>query len=492
MPISSTATQTALLAERTQLVTQIKDLEEASKNRSTALSSALKDLRNRCVELDSRTFQAVKEGGLLKQEVALRADLAQTHALQGDQPLRLKEQARVVPMRSNSFIKRLLGIGQARRDRQAAALADRHGFAAGPVTRERLKEALSGIQDKKDALRDRVLQSHARELHATFVNAAQLATFDSIAVEDLKDYATRAIGRLQGHAMFADGFAGERSDLRDTQARARDELLAPLKARRHELDAQVRTLTRQDVRGERARLLAADGVTAGEGARALQERLQALKDQCQFSAIYHTNAGCKAINGMMEGRQTSVTASAIIDEIRRVHGQDCFARGAEEDKAALKAGAAQLTPKMAARINDTCHALALAEFREGTRDYVTTYRQAQHSPEMLYDLVHMAGSTQLLRPTRFLSTADNKEDTLRFPAFQQAGMKCVQFTIDGFSAMKTGSRWRVDKEGQERLYSTHSCFRVTSVRKDDSGIWQVKLREQLVNADQQPHRFLTL
>lgn len=492
MTISSSPPLIALQAERAHHATQMSEVAKVCRAQSAALSKALNSLRNECVELDRSTAERFKSEGLVDQEAALRKDLKQTRCLKDEQPLRLKGDTRIVPMQSRSLVKRLLGIGQAKREVQAAALTGRHGLSAHAVTRELLKDTLSGIQAKKNAIRDGILQSHSHELQAIFVTAARLATLDGMEPQKLDAYAERALGRLSGHSNFTEAFEREREDLRATQDSERKARLTPLHQRRRELEVQLGALAQQEKKAARSGLLAAAGVTAGVGTRELQQKLKVLKDECKFSAVYHTNAGCKAIQGLLEGRPVSVSPSAIIEEIRRVHGEDAFGRGAATEKAALKEGAARLTQSMAAQVNDACHALALAEFREGTRNYVTTYRQAQHSEGMVARLRDMAGTNGLLRPTRFLSTADNRDEILAFPVDRHARMHCVQFTIDGFSAMKTGSPWRMAGEGQERLYSTHSCFRVDSVRKDGAGIWQVKLREQPVNADHRPDSLLVL
>lgn len=475
-----------LQAQRTEHATQLSEVAEACKACSTALSKTLNSLRNQCVELDKSTAAESKKAGLVEQEAALKKDLKQTRSLKSGQALRLKGHARIVPMPSRSFVKRLLGIGQAKREAQAAALGERHGLPAHAVTRKLLKDTLSGIQAKKDAIRDDVLQSHSDELHATFLTAAKLATLESRDLDSLHAYAKSAVDRLQLQSTFVDSFECERDNLRATQRKASDQWLRPLQERQQTLDVQLRALAQQEKRNERSGLLASAGVTDVGATHQLQQKLKELQDRCEFNAVYHTNAGCNAIQGLVEGRRVTVSPSAIIDEIQRVHGEDTFGRGAAKGKAALKAGAAQLTGSVVNQINDTCHALALAEFRDGTCDNVTTYRQAQLSESRVADLRAMAGTNGLLRPSRFLSTSDNKKEILAYRADRDERLHCVRFTIVGFSAMKTGSPWQVSGEGQVRLYSTHSCFRVESVRKEAEGIWQVKLREQPVNADHRP------
>lgn len=476
-------------AQRTQHATQLSERTKTCEAFSTGLSKTLNSLRNQCVELDKSIAAELEKAGLVEQEAALRKDLKQTRSLKSGQALRLKEHARIVPMQSRSFIKQLLGIGQAKRDAQAAALGERHGLPAHAVTRKLLKDTLSGIQAKKDAIRDDVLQSHSDELHATFLTAAKLATLESRDLDSLHTYATRAVGRLQLQSTFVDSFKCERDDLHATQRKASDQWLRPLQERQQTLDVQLRTLAQQEKRAARSALLASAGVNDVGATHQLQQKLKELQDKCEFNAVYHTNAGCNAIQELVEGRRVTVSPSAIIDEIQRMHGDDTFGRGAAKGKAALKAGAAQLTESVVNQINDTCHALALAEFRDGTRDIVTTYRQAPLSESRVADLRDMAGTNGLLRPTRFLSTSDNKKEILAYPVDRDERLHCVRVTIVGFSAMKTGSPWQVSGEGQVRLYSTHSCFRVESVRKEAEGIWQVKLREQPVNAD---HRLASL
>lgn len=472
-----------LQAQRVVLQKRLVEFRTEHEANALAFREALNAIHNLCGQLDTAVRVHCNQTGLAQRSEQLRTDLEQLGTIPPDQPLRRKADGRIVALQSRSALKRWTGIGAKARAAQAADLCERHRLGGTVVTPQVLKTTHAAVDACMADHALAHLRQHATALRQGIAKAAGLATFQHKAEADNHQYAKHAVERLQQRYPFSAGLAAVCKELDADRARALGDRLAPVQGSLSRLDAQLRDAERQQRLQQRAALLAGCGVAVpATPDTGLGPRLQALRAQTRFDDIYHTTTGCTALQGMLEDRASRVEGSKVIEEIRRVHGQEAFDRGMAPEKAALKAAAAALTPRTARQLNDLFHALALAEYRQGTRDYRIGYRQADHSAAMIGRLRAMVGSHRLLQPTRLLSTADDRAGIGAFPVKREPGLARVQFTIDGFSGIRTGSRWRVLGEGQERVYSTHSRFRVLAVQQDAAGTWHVQLREQPVNA----------
>lgn len=483
--------------QRTQVSTALASSRAELRMQKAALVDALRSVSNTCTAVQSGITSHVVEARSLPAYRRLSADVdAASRQCKEGLPLRMKADpaanggVRIVPLASRSMLKNLLGIGTARRAEQAQALAVRHGMAGqAAVTRLTLSTALHRAEKKMEMTA--VADTLAR--HAVAVNGA-LADAVRIAVGERGDEAGVAAScRLLFDSLNASVSASDftlavddaRQSIRMMQRPSvvlAGQMVTDLERQLHAIDTGIKE-------GERQQKVAARSRAAGHRNAPVQsfsdeqKVLAQLRADCEFDTIFHTTVGRRQIQKMFDGCASGVSGSAVINEIRERHGDDIFDKGARQFKQGIKSGADALTPARLHAIDRQAYATAYAGYREARVDFRTMHRQADHSLAMIETLRGMVGTQRLLQPARFLSTSDSALTVRTDPVVRQAGLHPVRFTLEGFSGMQTGSRWRFAGEPAERLFGTQARFLVQSVTKGRGGAWDIRLREVPVGLD---------
>lgn len=477
----------ALQCHQSSLKAQRALLNQARDSKIASLSNALQDIANRCRDVDVRiTSSCESHLQVLAQRTTL---LGKARAFPEDQRLRMKSGEggdRIVKMESRNLLKHLLGIGQAKREKQAADLANTLGLPGEAITRTQVKAAVTRAEQAVTRAVEAGVRQALPEITAAFASAAEKAGLEGTTAANI------FIGATTDRLVLEDAFKDVSLALEKAHAKAVDTHYQPaarsLKTEIDHLQNQIKHLQaqkahaqhRQTVEARRAVLTRNGVVLPAQNVEALQKKLSDLFHQTRFNDIYHTNAGCEAIQRMFQSGG-SVPHANVIAEIERAHGDDTFTRGARNEKLALKAAARNLNAMDLRTIDQSRYTLGLARYASGSPEALT-YRRAVHSNDMLTQLQRMAGGETLLRPMRFLSTAATEAGTEAFPVKTPPSGAVVDFKILGFSSMATHSRWHVKGEDQERLYGPCSHFKVQSVQRKE-GHWQVSLVEQPVGPD---------
>lgn len=489
--IQSTQSQLqALQCRQSSLKASRAQLNEEKNSKISSLSSALRGIANRCRDVDVRNASSCESQAALNVLAERRTLLDKARAFPEDQRLRMKSGeggGRIVKMESRTLLKHLLGIGQAKREKQAADLANTLGFPGQAITRTQMKAAVTRAEQAVTRAVEAGVRQALPEITAAFASAAEKAGIEGTSAANI------FIGATTDRLVLQDAFNDVSVRLMKAYAEKVDKHYQPavraLKTEIDNLQAQIERLQAAQAKAQHSKivearraLLARNGVVLPEeNVEALQQKLSGLYDQTKFNDIYHTNAGCEAIQRMFQSGG-SVPHGKVIAEIEKAHGDDTFTRGARADKRALQLAAKSLSQSDLRAIDQSRYTLGLARYASGSVQAVT-YRRAIHSGAMVQRLQDMAGGEKLLRPMRFLSTAATEAGTAAFPVERPSSGDVVNFEIKGFSSMATHSRWHVQGENQERLYGPCSHFKVQSVQRKD-GQWRVSLLEQPVGPDQ--------
>lgn len=473
------ATRNSLHEQERVLTAQINGLVRKANRNILALKDGLKSISNNCARFDAGHRTACRT--LLDRRETLRECLNSVKTLLPDQALRLKTDhdggARIVTLESRSSFKQLFGIGSASREQQAESLATRLGLTGPRVLKKDIDGVLKKAESEVFAAMSKQVEQRLPQLAEHLGKVLGNACIPDSAVI-AKQYAA---SMKEVVCMQKDFDSIVPALLKRVQPQLKAQLkdkIAPLKAQRGDVKSKIESLDqarREQEVAARSKMVRDAGIDLPKLFR-LGSSLNSLTDKMRFGDIYHTNAGCEAITSMFDGTTQSVSGSAVIREIQRVHGDDTFTRGAKNEKHALIYAASQFKPSSLKDISRAAHARGVTEYASGLRDLDTAYRRAEHSQDMITKLKNMAGTHKLINPTRFMSTAVVQEDTKKYPVKPRDG-SIVEFEILGFSSMITGSKWGMRGEGQERLYSDQSCFKVISAAQGPGGVWQVKLKE---------------
>gem|GEM_PF-7026432 len=461
---------------------------------------ALKNLRNTCRRIQGAADERWQDRQRDRVYVQLEQDLAASDGLAPRMLLRRKPDVqaaggfRIVPLRSRSLLKNLLCIGAGKRNEQARALADRHGLAAAPaVTRANLLAANHHYRCADQFIALREARSAATEsLRSTLETALRRAAANHA---DNLPAITAGCNDLMARLVSAVGieaFRAAADDVAEILEELHQVLTAPVREQRDRLESKLDTIVRaaqeRQREGEATRRAAlGDGRLPTRSHERLVDDLARLHAECAFSDVFHTEAGCRAMQAALVGQTPSDLGSQVVTELRARHGDDVFCYGPADREEELKASADKVSPRQMATIDAKAHEAGLAAWLEGHSGYLTLYRQADHSQAMIDRLEGMAGSGQLLQPTRLMSTSTADDASRRYPAQRQDGLLPVRFTVSGFSALPVPTQWSTRSEAGERLFSTHARFEVNAVSRDaGSGTWLVELKERPVGLDAAP------
>ena len=510
---SSASALQALQTKRSELNEKLVGIKTDIATRSYTLTAALNNIANPCAKYDTKITEHCSYG--LERFATLQKTLGAVSNLPKNAVLREKGKGktlRIVELGTRSATKRFFGIGSAKRAQQAVDLVTRLDLAGrekrNAITHADLAAAVNDVKKEiecralknvdeavKESLED--LKSAARAAGSGYEVESMISAFEAGAVEitaikskDMK----RADSTCEGPLTTTLRTLGAKM-LKALDEEGRQNV-RQLKGEIEQLDQEIGTLEQAEqiakgnesvpaqkksvspeTRVKNEAVLKVVDLTRQTLAKNMKE-LAELKQETQFSNLMHTNTGCRDIQGMLETGGGRVNGLKVVAEYERRKRED-FTGGA-----ILESAARELNSQSVKRIAELAYRVGRAEAALGKREWVVGYRRAQHSVAMIKKLEKMKGTSELLRPTRFMSTADEVKDTLDYPAWREEGLELVDFKITGFSAMKTGSDWRFNGEGQERLYTPHSCFVVTSVIHKDK-MWHVELTEKPVNPDKQ-------
>lgn len=473
-----------LQAKQRTLTTELRSIAVSQRANRHGLASALKAISNKCVEWD--TIIEKKHASLITALNARTADLDNVGDFQKNQPLRLKTEGgavRIVAFESRSFLKRLTGIGSGQRDTQAAALAARLGLTGKVATREDVEASVTKATEKLGAALPKSAQEYLHTLNQDIAEVAgkfKIKTEVTIDAAALKERRWKLTGAFesQGKEALKDAL----NSVHGTQKNKLKIDLGKVYAQIGQLNAQAAQERRTNAAAKSQALVKQNGIAVPkESLKTLTETLSKQRAESSFDTIYHTNVGCKSIQTMLETGHGSVGGGKVASEFEKAHGDTTFGGGEKKYKETLIRNANQLTPGALREINRTMHRVGLARYSGGVETQ-TTYRRAVHSKSMVDQLQSLTNTKVLIKPTRLMSTADDVAETKGYPAAAPKDGLVVNFKIQGFSSMMTGST-RNFSEGQERLYGTHSHFAVTSAQQGGNGEWHVTLVEQLVNLD---------
>ncbi|MGL4978293.1 MAG: ADP-ribosyltransferase domain-containing protein [Plesiomonas sp.] len=206
-----------------------------------------------------------------------------------------------------------------------------------------------------------------------------------------------------------------------------------------------------------------------------------LKDRENFSAIYQSNAGCKALN--VEARHQfgnvpikgKVNGSEVVEEYRDRHGYEIFSRGNKELKSTIEINCSNLRElvKTGAEVLYTPTEKNITTHRgqgitlDGINKLYSTFKR---------DLENKTVTTYSLG--QFFSTSTYKNVAQDFAERSQDKLKVI-FQVKGNSGNGLsipGGLSFENKEG-EILYSPLATFKVTAVSQDESGIYHISLQE---------------
>lgn len=483
-------------SQRAGLDARLREIDaqkSALKDDAAGFKASLKLVKNEFKSVSASIGAQTRPGaeiGQLQKEIhgITRLKLAD------DQVLRQKPDGRIVAQPSKSFLKNLLGIGKSERKQQAEALSVRY---AGAATLKDLQQRLGSMQEnqqRRDAgVVSTVIAEREPQLDKALDKALMQAVGDVYVARE--GYVENSIAALKDSAPgdINGVMSSKVNELKGVYKLVHDEKLKALDSEWSGIRRQINDAQLQAVQQQRAEQLKAAGVVMPtRSAEALKTELSVLTGQGNLGAVYHTNVGCAAIQRMFEGGQSGIKGGAVISEIEARLGDDTFTRGAKSQGQELRSYASSLTSNQLGKIDRLLYQRALVEYRDGQGGYGVSYRQASHSSSMIEMLQSMAGKNELLKPTRWMSTAGKVEETLHYPAKPAPGLQKVHFTLNGFSAASFHSDWGFKGESGERVYTTQSHFLVKSVEQGLDGSWQVKLNERPVSVGQIPPGFVVI
>lgn len=205
------------------------------------------------------------------------------------------------------------------------------------------------------------------------------------------------------------------------------------------------------------------------------------KPRENFSMVYQSNAGCKALN--REARHQfgnapsagKVSGSKVVDEYRRVHGDEIFTRGNKELTWAIKAHCEDLSElvKTGAKAWYTPTETNITTFRgqgmkqSGINALISQFNaDKQNKIETVYNL------------GQFFSTSTSVKVADEF-ASRSPDLVKVLFRVEGNSsnALSVPGGLSFNNNEGERLYSPLANFKVTAVGKVSSNTYHVVLEE---------------
>lgn len=200
-----------------------------------------------------------------------------------------------------------------------------------------------------------------------------------------------------------------------------------------------------------------------------------------FSVIYQSNAGCKALN--IEARHQfgnapsagKVSGSKVVEEYRRVHGYEIFSHGNKALQFTIKANCSALSElvKTGAKAWYTPTEKNMTTYRgqgitsSGINKLISRFNvDEQNKTETVYKL------------GQFFSTSTDVNVASNFAKHSQDDKKVI-FTVKGNSSngLSIPGGLSFENNEGERLYSPLANFKVTAVSRAASNTYHVTLEE---------------
>lgn len=206
-----------------------------------------------------------------------------------------------------------------------------------------------------------------------------------------------------------------------------------------------------------------------------------IKNRNDFSMIYQSNAGCKALNAQarfvsrLSSSPGKLDSSAVVNEYKKAHGDEIFTKGNKELKSSIQTLSSNLK-----KLVETGTQL----WYTPTDKNITTHRgqgMTSGGIEQLrsqFNKDKNANTSTVYALGQFFSTSTIKKVAQDFAKNSQDEVK-VMFNVEGNSASGIFAQGGLDfnnAEG-EKLYSPIANFKVNNIEIDKSGIYQVSLQE---------------
>ncbi|CAM3599103.1 MULTISPECIES: ADP-ribosyltransferase domain-containing protein [Yersinia] len=200
-----------------------------------------------------------------------------------------------------------------------------------------------------------------------------------------------------------------------------------------------------------------------------------------FSMVYQSNAGCKALNvearyQFGQGRSPgSLSGSKVIAEYERVHGDNIFGRGNKNLKTTLKFNCSDL-----AQLVKT----GAKAWYTPTSKNIITHRGQGITSAGINKLISQFNSDKTQNQTttyslgQFFSTSGDKKVAQDFANRSQDSER-VMFEVKGNSGrgIFVSGGLAFENNEHEVLYSPLANFKVTSITQNNMGTYHVKLSE---------------
>ena len=205
------------------------------------------------------------------------------------------------------------------------------------------------------------------------------------------------------------------------------------------------------------------------------------KTRQDFSLIYQSNAGCKALN--IEARHQfsrapsagKVSGNKVVEEYRRVHGYEIFSRGNKALESTIKANCSNLSEMVKT---------GAKAWYTPTEKNITTYRGQGITPNGINKLISRFNADKqnktetVYKLGQFFSTSRNvnvaRDFAKRSPDVEKVIFKVKGNSSNGLSI--PGGLSFENNEG-ERLYSPLANFKVTALSRVAPNTYHVTLEE---------------
>lgn len=194
---------------------------------------------------------------------------------------------------------------------------------------------------------------------------------------------------------------------------------------------------------------------------------QRSKQRNDFSAIYQSNAGCKAINSQAHylfgasTKEAKLSGSEMIAEYERVHGSNIFSGDNKKIKFTLKSKSKDLSELVKT---------AAKNWYTPSEKNITTYRGQRMTLKGLEALVEQfnadknSSNAATYQLGQFFSTSTKASVARKFATESPKDYK-VMFTVKGNSGsgLNVSGGLRFNNDEGEVLYSPHANFTVTKL-----------------------------
>lgn len=220
-------------------------------------------------------------------------------------------------------------------------------------------------------------------------------------------------------------------------------------------------------------------ITAEKQARDSQEAVNDIRHD--FSTLYQSDAGCKAINAQARFQYGHAQAGGhlrsdeVIAEYKRVHGDEVFSKGNKDILYTIQARCSQLAQLVSEA--------AKAWYTPGGKNS-TTHRGQGMTPDGIRTLIRQFNSDRvnhsdtIYQTGQFFSASGDIRVAHRFASESQDAVRVI-FDIKGNSGRTLAVSGGLSFMNREReiLYSPLARFKVTAITREHSGIYHIKLEE---------------